>query len=55
MSEARALQPRRNVESRPDDPSRSTRFKIRIDPLGRIVPEVVPVDADARESARRDD
>jgi hypothetical protein len=45
MSEARALQPRTTVEQE-QDPERSARFRIRIDPLGRIVPEVVPADED---------
>jgi hypothetical protein len=55
MSDARAFTPRRIGQPRPDDPSRSARFRIRIDALGRIVPVVVPVvDDEARAAARRD-
>lgn len=53
MSEAPVTQPRRNPENRLQDPSRSTRFRIRIDALGRIVPELEPVTDHDRDAATR--
>jgi hypothetical protein len=53
MSEARVTQPRRNSETRLQDPARSTRFRIRIDALGRIVPELELVTDHDRDAATR--
>ena len=53
MSEARVTPPRRNSENRIQDPARSTRFRIRIDALGRIVPELEPVSELDRDAATR--
>lgn len=56
MSDARAAAPRQDFDPKApgfDDPSPSTsnRFKIRIDHMGRIIPEVIPVE----EAANDDD
>ena len=51
MSEARAAQRLPVEETRDEDPSLtgSARFRIKIDPLGRILPEIVPVDDESED------